>query len=1132
MKRLFCAFLLLAFAIPAFAQRFVDEVPTLAALKTRNVFNLNRSVFVREAGVGGSFTITNSAILVDEVFRVASTHNAAWSYDRQFSGPIDLRWGGAVGDGSAGDNTKIQNVINAAASRGYAALLSNLTGTGSTNQFQLSIIPTLKANQNYLQIGTINGLRVVTDASSNFLFSSFGQHVFDRGLLVGTNTRVNLGGLSTETTNGLFLATVFNKAAGDPTRAYMLTQVNKDATNMNEVASAQIFVNSTNAYFLITALDTNAVSTMVQLSSSTNAAGVLITKGGVTNKNAYLGIGPSAITSLFTGPQLIINGTNSMYWNDTAAQMALGRTTSNGLHILSLTDGSGAADIARFYGSAIDYPNTGLHVSANGEIGFSISSPWVLRLDPYASVVVGDGNTNTTRATNFLYIPTLFGVPTGTPTNYTGTAPMAWDAANGNLYVNRSNSWILVGGLSGSWNLNFSDQFDQTLNTNISLAIGLRTTNQVLEGNVIAPSISLGSKTGTFDIDAGASLELNFLLTGNATISLTNFNDYHPLSVVITNNGNFAITWADTMYWMPNGSATQVTNDWGVGIINRFTFWRSGGRIMASDKEGLATLGGGGSSGGNPSASVGLAAINGVSSLFLRSDGAPPLSQSIAPTWSNLHIWLGDGSNLIDLRSTSAAASGSNLRIPFRFLDTDLAYYEAAGINVVRPSAWDGTGASRDAALGLDVMMNGTSTRLLQLYSSAVSGTPIAWFPALSTDLVYGNLSVLGTTATRGFLYLTTCAGTPTGVPGLAAAGAVPVVFDTTGNKLWAYDGGWIDLTGAAGITTPVSIANGGTGTNTMGTTIGNVPFLSSNTNLITVDNGNFVYDASSRVLEVLHPTTTAQPHFWALNVDTGISLQTWADRIFVSGNADLTLEVFNSARSIMFTNNQVRVLELTPEWSTVIGDGTTTTTRTNKMLYIPTFAGVPTGVPHVETGKVALGYDTTGSSLYAYNAGWKDVAGPGFVRLPISQATLPTSDPARIDFVSTTGLKRLQFATNETCYFQFTMPQDYGSAPVLRIPYSCSGATAGTATFSVSVWAQTPADALAADTESYDTANVGTDTVPGTLNFPDVVLVTLTTNDGMVAGDTVAIRITSTSNALLNDLRVRGDMMLEYAKQ
>ena len=54
---------------------------------------------------------------------------------------------------------------------------------------------------------------------------------------------------------------------------------------------------------------------------------------------------------------------------------------------------------------------------------------------------------------------------------------------------------------------------------------------------------------------------------------------------------------------------------------------------------------------------------------------------------------------------------------------------------------------------------------------------------------------VLDTTATDGFLYVPTCAGTPTGTP-TAQAGTVPMLVDTTASKLWMYlGGGWKSTT-------------------------------------------------------------------------------------------------------------------------------------------------------------------------------------------------------------------------------------------------------------------------------------------------------------------------------------------------
>ena len=61
-------------------------------------------------------------------------------------------------------------------------------------------------------------------------------------------------------------------------------------------------------------------------------------------------------------------------------------------------------------------------------------------------------------------------------------------------------------------------------------------------------------------------------------------------------------------------------------------------------------------------------------------------------------------------------------------------------------------------------------------------------------SVIIGNLSsALATTATDGFLYIPTCAGTPTGTP-TTQTGTAPIVVDTTNNKLYFYSGGqWRD---------------------------------------------------------------------------------------------------------------------------------------------------------------------------------------------------------------------------------------------------------------------------------------------------------------------------------------------------
>ncbi len=71
--------------------------------------------------------------------------------------------------------------------------------------------------------------------------------------------------------------------------------------------------------------------------------------------------------------------------------------------------------------------------------------------------------------------------------------------------------------------------------------------------------------------------------------------------------------------------------------------------------------------------------------------------------------------------------------------------------------------------------------------------SPGTFTTALTLD-AGGNVIVgaaaLPTSATDGFLYLPTTAGTPTGTP-TSQPGAVATVYDTTANKLCIYSGAW-----------------------------------------------------------------------------------------------------------------------------------------------------------------------------------------------------------------------------------------------------------------------------------------------------------------------------------------------------
>lgn len=75
------------------------------------------------------------------------------------------------------------------------------------------------------------------------------------------------------------------------------------------------------------------------------------------------------------------------------------------------------------------------------------------------------------------------------------------------------------------------------------------------------------------------------------------------------------------------------------------------------------------------------------------------------------------------------------------------------------------------------------------------------------------NTAALAANATDGFLYIASCAGTPTGVP-TAFTGRVAQIYDTTNNKFAIYNGAWMliptytQATGGQNVTN--NVANGG----------------------------------------------------------------------------------------------------------------------------------------------------------------------------------------------------------------------------------------------------------------------------------------------------------------------------------
>lgn len=136
-----------------------------------------------------------------------------------------------------------------------------------------------------------------------------------------------------------------------------------------------------------------------------------------------------------------------------------------------------------------------------------------------------------------------------------------------------------------------------------------------------------------------------------------------------------------------------------------------------------------GSTGANPSASVGLTAVNGSASTWMRSDGAPALNVTISPTWTGVHTFT-------PAARSSGVASYFTINAP---ADTGITTAtESIGINHVGATrTWvDGTVAVQREYLYQAPTYNKTTTAATfsKAATLTISAAPIAGTGVTITD--------------------------------------------------------------------------------------------------------------------------------------------------------------------------------------------------------------------------------------------------------------------------------------------------------------------------------------------------------------------------------------------------------------
>ena len=149
-----------------------------------------------------------------------------------------------------------------------------------------------------------------------------------------------------------------------------------------------------------------------------------------------------------------------------------------------------------------------------------------------------------------------------------------------------------------------------------------------------------------------------------------------------------------------------------------------------------------------------------------------------------------------------------------------------------------------------------------------------------------------------------------------------------------------------------------------------------------------------------------------------------------------------------------------------------------------------------------------------------------GTVLLPIPGAVLTDNSasnaaPALQRVKSSAAAPSLHFlqlafdaATDEMCYWAFRMPDDYASAPVLKVQYKMASATSGNVVIEGRIAAVSDGDAQDVDAKALGTTNASSATaVPGTAGHIDEISLSLANADSLAAGDFTVVYLGRDAN-------------------
>lgn len=157
------------------------------------------------------------------------------------------------------------------------------------------------------------------------------------------------------------------------------------------------------------------------------------------------------------------------------------------------------------------------------------------------------------------------------------------------------------------------------------------------------------------------------------------------------------------------------------------------------------------------------------------------------------------------------------------------------------------------------------------------------------------------------------------------------------------------------------------------------------------------------------------------------------------------------------------------------------------------------------------------------------------YTRIPVQEAKLPSTNPARIDASGQCFMLLFDPTTSQSAIWSFVMPQDYGSGLTVRILFTMASTQSGTntVTFDAYIQKDTEGDAEDVDTSGFAAANAATETLLNnqTAGYVRSLTITCTNADSVAAGDFVQLKIDrDIADTASGDAEIRG-ILVEYTK-